>query len=680
MSFVNPSFLWAMFAVLGPIIIHLINFRRHKTLYFSNTSFLNDLKKETQTRTKLKQILILLARILTIVMLVIAFAGPFIPYNNADNQKKSEINAIYIDNSFSMEAESQKGQAFEQARQIAKQIVYNSNTGMDYIILTNDMLPEHQFIIDRDRFIREVDKMDISSSSITLDEIILKLGSLIPEQKKANLYIISDMQKTFISEPQFEYPKNINIIYLLVESVKSNNMFIDSCWFETPVHRLGHEENLAVKVVNLSDEDYVDIPVQLFINDSLKALASLSIEAGQSENMQLTYINTEPGYINARIELSDYPVTYDNSLYFNYTVDIKTSVLIINGTETYNNYLSSLYKSNIEDFVLHEVNQGSVQVAEFSKYDIILLNNISKISSGLISDLKEFVSAGGSLAFIPAAEIDYSSINNFLSAFNAGEYTKVKTNTNSIANLDYENRIFKNVFIDKSTQTGFPVISLAHKLVAYNNSTFSSIVNFENSNPLLIEGEYNKGRLYVFSATISDINSDFVKSPLFVPIFYNIAINSQLSNSIYAVLQNGAYLEINYPGEIVSSDIFRITDNENTDIVIKYNSIGKNLVVFIPKEIKKAGNFKLFCVDKFVSNISVNYNRSESVLDYYNAESLANFIESKTGTPAKIIDYNSDDISVELKEFEEGKSMWQLFLMLALAFILCEIAFARFLK
>ena len=89
MSFINPSFLWAMFAVSVPVIIHLINFRRHKTLYFSNTSFLSDLKKETRTRTKLKQILILIARILTIAMLVIAFAGPFVPYDSTGDQNKS---------------------------------------------------------------------------------------------------------------------------------------------------------------------------------------------------------------------------------------------------------------------------------------------------------------------------------------------------------------------------------------------------------------------------------------------------------------------------------------------------------------------------------------------------------------------------------------------------------------
>lgn len=62
MAFLNPSFLWALFAMAIPVIIHLINFRKPKVVYFSNTAFIEDVKKETRTKTKLKQILILIDR------------------------------------------------------------------------------------------------------------------------------------------------------------------------------------------------------------------------------------------------------------------------------------------------------------------------------------------------------------------------------------------------------------------------------------------------------------------------------------------------------------------------------------------------------------------------------------------------------------------------------------------
>ena len=74
MTFVYPSFLWALWAIAIPIIIHIFNFRRYKTVYYSHTNFLQDLQSQAKSKRNIKQFLILLIIILTIVYLVIAFA------------------------------------------------------------------------------------------------------------------------------------------------------------------------------------------------------------------------------------------------------------------------------------------------------------------------------------------------------------------------------------------------------------------------------------------------------------------------------------------------------------------------------------------------------------------------------------------------------------------------------
>ena len=66
MKFAYPAVLFALFAVAIPIIIHLFNFRKFKKIYFSNVSFLREVKKESQSKSKLKHLLILASRILAI--------------------------------------------------------------------------------------------------------------------------------------------------------------------------------------------------------------------------------------------------------------------------------------------------------------------------------------------------------------------------------------------------------------------------------------------------------------------------------------------------------------------------------------------------------------------------------------------------------------------------------------
>src|SRR5450631_1628843 len=109
MNFTYPAFLFALSAIAIPIIIHLFNFRKFKTVYFSNVRFLKEVKEETQAKSKLKNLLVLIARILAIVFLVFAFAQPFIPSANKKVIVGDKTVSIFIDNSFSMDAVNKNG-------------------------------------------------------------------------------------------------------------------------------------------------------------------------------------------------------------------------------------------------------------------------------------------------------------------------------------------------------------------------------------------------------------------------------------------------------------------------------------------------------------------------------------------------------------------------------------------
>ena len=74
MNFQNPKLLYALLAIAIPIIIHLFNLQRNKKIYFSSIRFLKEIKQKKQQRTKLKNLLILLSRILAISFLTMAFA------------------------------------------------------------------------------------------------------------------------------------------------------------------------------------------------------------------------------------------------------------------------------------------------------------------------------------------------------------------------------------------------------------------------------------------------------------------------------------------------------------------------------------------------------------------------------------------------------------------------------
>ncbi len=62
MSFLNPYLLWGLLAVFIPVIIHLFNFRKFRKVYFTNVRFLEELKQQTQKQSKLRHLLVMIAR------------------------------------------------------------------------------------------------------------------------------------------------------------------------------------------------------------------------------------------------------------------------------------------------------------------------------------------------------------------------------------------------------------------------------------------------------------------------------------------------------------------------------------------------------------------------------------------------------------------------------------------
>ena len=83
MKFVYPEFLWSLFALAIPIIIHLFNFRRYKTLYFSSLKFIKQVDQQTKSTKKLKHLLLLFLRLFALACLIFAFAQPFIPVESS---------------------------------------------------------------------------------------------------------------------------------------------------------------------------------------------------------------------------------------------------------------------------------------------------------------------------------------------------------------------------------------------------------------------------------------------------------------------------------------------------------------------------------------------------------------------------------------------------------------------
>src|SRR5688572_29500735 len=171
MQFLYPGFLWVLTALAIPIILHLFYFRRYKKVYFSNLRFLREVKEETSARNRLRNLLILLARLLAMAFVILAFAQPFIPAN--DDQKAGIRNiSLFVDNSFSMQSFGQELSLFDRARQKAREILLGYGQEDRFQVLGHELSSSQNLWISRDEAITRLEEMEFTPAVKPLSVVV----------------------------------------------------------------------------------------------------------------------------------------------------------------------------------------------------------------------------------------------------------------------------------------------------------------------------------------------------------------------------------------------------------------------------------------------------------------------------------------------------------------------------
>jgi len=116
MLFLSPLLLWFVAAASVPIVIHLINRRRHKTIRWAAMRFLLKAARESRGKKKLRHILILTCRALAIAALALAAARPVASGLLGWGGGSIDTVVLLLDRSASMEI--RPGDGLESRRQI----------------------------------------------------------------------------------------------------------------------------------------------------------------------------------------------------------------------------------------------------------------------------------------------------------------------------------------------------------------------------------------------------------------------------------------------------------------------------------------------------------------------------------------------------------------------------------
>lgn len=673
MNFLYPGFLFALAAVIIPVIIHLYNFRRFKKVYFSNVKFLKAVEQQTSSRQKIKNRLILLARILAIVFIVLAFAKPYIADKDSSGKSQVQVISVYIDNSYSMETVSKEGTLLDEAKRRAKEIASAYSLNDRFQLLTNDFEGRHQRLLGYDDFLNAVEEVKISSNNRNIGQVVNRQSEVFVSEPNSTktIYLISDFQKNLLGNSPVKVDTGITVRPVKLKANELPNVSVDSVWFTGPVHRPGQTEHLVVKLRNNSDQDAQRIPVKLTINDKQKALGSISIPARGSAIDTLSFSGLSAGWQTGEISINDYPIIFDDRFYFSFKISDKLPVLSINGSGL-STYLQAVYRSD-QFFQLQNTPAGNVNYSRLSSYPLVILNEVGDLSTGLIQQLTTYVKSGGSLIVFPSLTGAQSTLSSLLQNLNADVPETVVTAETKVTLMNVQHPVFSGVFERVPSNLELPVAKTYLQYSNRSTTTRKSILELPGRRTFFAEYPSAKGRVYLSAVPLNEESSNLVRHSVFVPLMFQTALLSLRGQRLFYTLGRD---------QLVETEKIALGNNQTLKLrgsgfeaIPDIKQLENTTSVYLADQIKKTGNYNLTKGDSLLAVFSYNDNRTESDLSYASDKEIeAKFPDSK----AEVLKPDRGSVQNAIKSANYGTQLWKVCLILALLFLAAEIVLIRF--
>lgn len=665
MQFSNPAMLWGLLAVLIPIAIHLFNLRRYRKVYFSNVDRLATLQTENRRRSELRRWLVLVARVLAVALLVLAFAGPVLPGKGQTVRTGKTAVSIYIDNSFSMEGAARDGSQLEVAKQKAREIAAAYSPSDRYQLLTGDMTGSQMRWLSRDELLSAIDEVEPSPAVRSVSEVAERQLSFLRKNVASNRYafIISDFQQSIADLDALPQDSTVQFTLVPLAGTSADNVYIDTLKLDAPAYFVGGSVAVEVTIVNGGSHDVEKLPVKLYIDGRERAMSTLDIPEGSSANATLLFTIGQSGYIDGYVEIADYPITYDDKYFFALGVGERVGVLEVDG-QAANPSLSRLFAADSSV----SFRGGRLSQSEVQGVGLIILNEPRQLASGDAAWLAEWVAAGGSLLVVPPAEKFPAELNTMLSSMQSPQLGTWAARKAKATAIDYNNALYCNVFSSRSEEMEMPSVQARYSLNTAQ-SVRQSVISFGDGSDMLTVTPYGSGRVYLFAMPLTAEYTDLVGQALFVPTIFNMALYSRplpppshTLGSMEPIVLQDEYDPSAKPPEL--------TDGADISVIPDLRRSAGRQVMVLHGELTSAGIYRL--ADE---HLAFNYGRRESVLEFMSASDVDKAISGLHGY--SLLQPAARPLDQALRDREGGHPLWRLCLVLALVALAAEVALLK---
>ena len=444
-----------------PILIHLINLVRHKTIDWAAMEFLLKSHRKNRNWVWLKQMLLLLSRIaiLLIGLFLLSQVGCENDRIAALLGGRATHHYVLVDDSFSMSDRDNQGSAMDRARSTVTQIIgrarsrnnhrmsllrysaYGPIDDSETLVPTFDIENE---VVDS-AFARQAESsttgMKPSSFSVSAERALETVAELVNarNQENAIVYLLSDYREKDWQEngsvtESLESISDAGAAIELIRCVKTShsNLAISDL---KPIGNVRVAETplmMEVTVNNMSQDvaKKIQVTVSSAVYDrpapgSTESAAEVeelptvfieSIEPGQSETRIFPVYFGGVGKHSVMAAIGEDAVATDNMRHCVVDVQANANVLIVDNSDRRNaDFLSLALNPNNMTGIRTEIQMAdflrSATTESLKQFDMICLCDVGQIDETALKNVRRFVSDGGGLVYFAGPNTNFGFFN-----------------------------------------------------------------------------------------------------------------------------------------------------------------------------------------------------------------------------------------------------------------------------
>jgi Aerotolerance regulator N-terminal/von Willebrand factor type A domain/CARDB len=554
MTFLNPLVLFGLAAAAIPILIHLLSRRKLRTIEFSSLRFLKELQHTSIRRLKIRQMLLLILRILLIVTLVMTFARPVLqgPLAGALGGSTTTTLVIILDDSPSMGVRNEQGELFTQGRDAVARIL-DLAAANDRVTLTTlsatsrtDSLgaPEPPAVARR-----ALSKFTLSQTSVPLFAALRKARHTLSLNPAANreVYVITDRQASQCAVPDADRdtavadPDPTRIFLISPPAGPQQNAGILSIDILSRILSVGRPVSMQATVQNAGNQPLREAVLSIYLDGSRVGQHSLDLAPHTTTVVPFSVVPKRRGILAGSCTLEDDALEADNQAHFVLSIPPRVRVALSGPTqaETKFAYLALTLAGDTTlsgAVAVTRIDAEKLQSTDLEVYDAVVLCGVRDFTQAVADRLVPFVTNGKGLLFFPGDGMNIRSFNETLAnrlsipplppppPLQATGGTEHSGSFLTFGKIDFAHPLFAGLFQSVAGRRGenFSIESPEiRKTIGLSTAgSGAAIIQMGNGEPFLAEYRPGNGRVLCFAVEAAPGWSTFPLKGIFAPLLH----------------------------------------------------------------------------------------------------------------------------------------------------------------